>query len=221
MLVSFFVAAAFAEKWVEVGSQLECDGYNGEKYMQSSQGKVATVEACKKLCEDAASCKSISYFKTKWCSHWSTSCTKTKWNKKVLVSLSMDIADKIDEEDSSDEEDTYLEIGAGLVCDHEDGEKYLDSSRGKVATLEACKQSCDDAELCKSVSYFKTKWCSHWSTPCAKTREHKKVAMSLSKSQSILDSFNLVEVVSDGRAKIFSLDSFSVDLDDKLDLGSS
>ena len=115
------------------------------------------------------------------------------------MSLTLDIADEIDEEKN---EDTWSEIGAGLVCDHEDGEKYLDSSRGKVPTLEACQQSCEDAKLCKSVSYFKTKWCSHWSTPCAKTREHKKVAMSLSK-HSI---FQQVEVAQGGSGKIYSLD---------------
>ena len=188
-LFSFFFAASFAEKWVEVGSQLECDGYAGEVYMDSSRGKVQTLDACKKSCEDTASCKSITYFKTKWCTHWSTPCTKTRWKRKVAISLTLDIADKIDEEKN---EDNWSEIGAELICDHEAGEKYLDSSRGKVQTLEACKQSCDDAKLCKSVSYFKTKWCSHWSTPCTKTQVHKKVAMSL--SLDITDEIDLGDI---------------------------
>ena len=147
------MAAVFAEKWIEIGSQRECDGYAGEVYLDSSQGKVPTLDACKKLCEDQKSCKSISYFKTKWCSHWSTPCTKTRWNKKVAVSLTLD-GKKIEEEKN---DDTWSKIGGGIICDHEAGEKYLDSSIGKVPTLEACKQSCNHAKLCKSVSY--TGWC--------------------------------------------------------------
>ena len=65
LAVSLFVASVFAEKWVEVGSQLECDNYAGDVYLESSRGKVATLGECKKLCEDAKSGKNVSYFKTK------------------------------------------------------------------------------------------------------------------------------------------------------------
>ena len=66
-----------------------------------------------------------------------------------------------------------------MVCDGNDGEVYLESSRGKVPTLAACKASCESAQGCKSISYFKSGWCTHWGTPCKKTRRNKKVVISL------------------------------------------
>ena len=73
--------------WTEIGAKLECHGYDGEIYLESSRGKVPTLAECKDSCESAAKCQSISYFKSGWCSHWSTPCAKTKWNKKVSMSL--------------------------------------------------------------------------------------------------------------------------------------
>ena len=66
---------------------MECHGYDGEVYLESSRGKVPTLSECKQSCVSAQGCSSISYFKSGWCSHWSTPCKKTKWNKKVVASL--------------------------------------------------------------------------------------------------------------------------------------
>ena len=160
--------------WAEVGSKVVCDGSAGEVHLDSSDGKVPTLEACKQSCKIAKGCKSISYFTTKWCSHWSTPCTKTKYDKRVAMSLRMQAKPR-----------TWVEVGAKLECDgYTDGdgwggEIYLKSSPGKVPTLEDCKKSCEDSLGCRSISYFTTKWCSHWSTSCKKTRSRKKVAMSL------------------------------------------
>ena len=74
-------------KWIEIGAKLECHGYDGEVYLESSRGKVPTLAKCKESCEKAQGCQSISYFKSGWCSHWGTPCTKTRWNKKVVISL--------------------------------------------------------------------------------------------------------------------------------------
>ena len=142
--------------------------------METSQGKVPNLEICKASCEIVEGCKSISYFKTGWCSHWSTLCEKTKRNKKVLVSLR-----------TKAEPRTWIEVGAKRECHGYTngigwgGEIYMESSPGKVASLEACKKSCENNRRCKSISYFNTKWCSHWDTPCTETRYRKKVAMSL------------------------------------------
>ena len=153
---------------IEVGPKLECDGSAGEVYMKSSRGKVATLEACEQSCVSTAGCKSFSYFHSGWCSHWGTHCSKTKWNKKVAMSARV----------ASIKPRTWTDIGAGVECDGSAGEVYMKSSRGKVATLEACKQSCADTAGCKSFSYFKSGWCSHWATFCSKTKWNKKVAMS-------------------------------------------
>ena len=154
--------------WIEVGSKLECDTSAGEVYLQSSRGRVPSLEACKKSCEDAKGCKSISYFNSKWCSHFSTLCTTTKWKKKVAMSVRMKAEPR-----------TWMEVGPKLECDTSAGEVYLQSSRGRVPSLAACKKSCEDAKGCKSISYFNSKWCSHFSTLCTTTKWKKKVAMSL------------------------------------------
>ena len=81
--------------WIEIGAKLECHGYDGEVYLESSRGKVPTLAKCKDSCESVPKCQSISYFTSGWCSHWSTPCTKTKWNKKVALSLRLSLASDV------------------------------------------------------------------------------------------------------------------------------
>ena len=56
----------------------ECDVANGEVYVPASSAKQADLAACKKTCEDEANCKSISFFRSGWCSHYSTCCKNRK-----------------------------------------------------------------------------------------------------------------------------------------------
>ena len=170
---NWFAKAKPLRNWVEVGPKLECDGSAGEVYLKSSRGKVLTVEACKESCKAAKGCESITYYKSKWCTHWRTPCTKTKWKKKVALSLRMKAEPR-----------SWIEVGTKLECDGSAGEVYLESSRGKVPTLKACMKSCEDAEECKSITYYTSKWCTHWGTPCTKTKwggsSNKQVVISLS-----------------------------------------
>ena len=73
--------------WREVGSKRVCDVSAGETYLSKSPGKVSNLEECKKTCEDASGCQSITYFKSGWCSHFGTACTKTKKNSKAVIAL--------------------------------------------------------------------------------------------------------------------------------------
>merc|ERR1712032_109029 len=75
-------------EWKDVGAKVVCDVSAGEVYLQSSPGKVSALDECKKLCEDAASCQSITFFKSGWCSHFASECTKTKRNPKAVQALS-------------------------------------------------------------------------------------------------------------------------------------
>merc|ERR1712151_870508 len=68
--------------WQSVGSKLQCDTGAGEVYLQSSPGKVSGIELCKMSCEDSEECQSITYYKSTWCSHYSTPCTNTKKSNK-------------------------------------------------------------------------------------------------------------------------------------------
>ena len=71
--------------WVEAGSNAQCDAGAGEVYRSQSPGKVSDIDACKKSCEDDPKCKSITFFNSGWCSHFSTDCKKTKWASKAIA----------------------------------------------------------------------------------------------------------------------------------------
>ena len=71
--------------WVEVGSNAQCDAGAGEANQSQSSGKVADIAACKKSCEDDAGCKSITFFTSGWCSHFSTGCTNTKSSSNAIA----------------------------------------------------------------------------------------------------------------------------------------
>ena len=76
--------------WVVVGYDVNCDTAKGEVYMKQSPGKLPNIEACQKACEADSQCKSIAYFnnRKRWCSHYSTACTKTVfWKKSVALRL--------------------------------------------------------------------------------------------------------------------------------------
>ena len=71
--------------WGHIHQTAECHVSGGEVYLENSPGKVASLDQCKKSCENAAGCQSITYFNSGWCSHFSTPCTKTKLNNKAVA----------------------------------------------------------------------------------------------------------------------------------------
>merc|ERR1719486_631563 len=73
-------------KWEQVGTQVECDAAKGESYLKKSSGKVSNIEQCRKSCEDNARCKSITYFKSGFCGHFSTMCTNVVKRSKAATS---------------------------------------------------------------------------------------------------------------------------------------
>ena len=74
-----------ARAWRVVGSGVACDKFAGEVYLESSRGKIPSLEACKELCEVVADCRSITYFQSGWCSHFSTPCVNTKHNRMAVA----------------------------------------------------------------------------------------------------------------------------------------
>ena len=74
-------------------------------------------------------------------------------------------------------------------CDAGAGEVYLDWSPGKKLKppgIASCKESCENDEKCQSITLFQSGWCSHFSTPCAKTKKaNKAVSWTLSKSPGL------------------------------------
>jgi len=59
---------------------------------------------------------------------------------------------------------TWQEVGYGLACDNTAGEVSLPSP-GKVS-LGDCQKACEDLDQCKSITFWPSKWCSHFSTTC-------------------------------------------------------
>merc|ERR1712037_892142 len=70
--------------WANVGSNIQGDAGAGEVYRSQSPGKVSDLAACQKSCENDAGCKSITFFNSGWCSHFSTGCTETKSASKAI-----------------------------------------------------------------------------------------------------------------------------------------
>merc|ERR1712187_219390 len=71
-------------KWVDRFANTACDRASGEKYLGTSSKKVSDEDACKKSCEDAAACKSITFWSGGWCSHFSTECKATKEDSNAI-----------------------------------------------------------------------------------------------------------------------------------------
>lgn len=72
-------------KWGHSSHNVKCDQSAGEKIMRQSSVTVPSLEECKQSCEDAVGCRSITYFKTGWCAHFSTPCTNIKKSGKAIV----------------------------------------------------------------------------------------------------------------------------------------
>ena len=159
----------------------ECDAGAGEVYMSSSPGLV-TLAQCLDKCEQSSSgCKSITYYeKSGWCSHFSTTCEKTKQGANTV---------------SFSKVHGFRTLGWAMVdfhveCDTKKGENYLESSPGEDTQrhgIEGCIRACDLSADCQSVTYHqwflmgsyihqgKKKdslgYCKHFSTTCKNTKQ--------------------------------------------------
>ena len=86
-----------------VRNDAACDTSSGEANSKHSPGKSPSLEACQRSCEAAADCQRITFSNAELCSHFSTSCSKTKWNKKaVALQLSFDMLNHLDRDDSGE-----------------------------------------------------------------------------------------------------------------------
>ena len=63
--------------------------------------------------------------------------------------------------------------GPSGQCDTNAGEVYIPGTSKKVFSLDQCKESCERALGCQSVTFFQNGWCAHFSTPCANTKDNK------------------------------------------------
>merc|ERR1712222_244816 len=73
--------------WQSVGSNAECDTSAGETYVKQSSGKFSDLEACQASCQNAAGCASITFYKSGWCSHYSTPCTESTRKRSAVGAM--------------------------------------------------------------------------------------------------------------------------------------
>jgi hypothetical protein len=137
----------------------ECDVSQGEKYLAQSSAKVSDYAACKKSCNDAAACQSITFYNSGWCSHFSTRCEKTKPSRNANAERLKDFRTTPAANNAKREE-----------CDVSQGEIFLPPSSSQVADYAACEKSCNDAAMCQSITFYAHGWCSHFSTKCEKRK---------------------------------------------------
>merc|ERR1712010_387850 len=103
-------------------------------------------------CEARIHCQSMVYFADGTCSLFRTQCThRVPEPTATSVTLKADFFNH-------------------QVCDESQGEILLPDSSGNVADVAACQKSCDDEPKCKSTTFFKSGWCSHYSTCCTKRK---------------------------------------------------
>ena len=80
---------------------------------------------------------------------------------------------------------TWAAILKNTACNVRAGEKYLSASSKKVSNKEACKKSCEDATACRSITFFKGGWCSHFSTECKERKaDSNAISIQLSRKSS-------------------------------------
>merc|ERR1712032_394970 len=170
-----------------IGTNAECDTKNGEVYLKDSPGRVQSIGVCQQACRGNKQCKSITFFKSGWCSLYSTPCTKIKKKKGAIA---MRVATPTTKAATTTAKPKpvattkgagkWVDIGNNIECDTGRGEQYMRSSPRKVSSFNKCKKSCEDSNTgCESVTYFRSSgWCSHFSTPCGKFKKKKNAVSS-------------------------------------------
>ena len=73
--------------WQSLGSKKGCDTNAGEVYMREESDNFSDLEACQASCENAADCQSITFYKSGWCSHYSTPCTKPTLKRSAVGAM--------------------------------------------------------------------------------------------------------------------------------------
>ena len=136
-----------------VTNGLKCDNSNGERWMGKSDQ--TSVEKCVQKCKDTKGCLAITYYPHGGCDQFSTCCEKTvKGDNTHAIAVPKG-----------------AQCPSHSECDVTQGEVYIGSSSKKVADYDTCKKSCMDDAVCQSITYYVDGWCSHFSTPCTKTRD--------------------------------------------------
>jgi len=151
----------------------QCDIEQGEIWL--SEAKKADFAACKKACEDAARCQSITYYQNRGsCSLFATKCQGVKDNDAATAALVREFQPPAPEQC---ELDGTCTVSHGQQCDIGQGEVYMSDGSAELSYAE-CKQACLDRTACQSITYFAHGWCSLFQSQC-EHRQYFKDAISV------------------------------------------
>jgi len=154
-------ATAKAVSMASVTQQTKCDQNAGEIRRWPSSGLVSDLAACKKSCKDEPGCKSITYWaQWKYCGHFSTKCSK---RAPALNAVSMRL--------KTDTIVASRDVNTIQITDQQCNSPKLSTSPGFVDSLAVCVELCEASGDCESVTFFSSKWCSHFSTICANLKQ--------------------------------------------------
>merc|ERR1712032_173407 len=118
--------------------------------------------ACAQSCHKSAQCNSVTFYSSGWSSHFSSTCE----HKGVNLGATSVIFPSGNKPTTPAAELPANSVKiSGRACDAAKS-GYLDSSPGVLDNLAACAQSCQKSTQCNSVTFYSSKWCSHFSKGC-------------------------------------------------------
>merc|ERR1712037_635744 len=125
-------------------------------YLDSSPGVLDNLAACAQSCQKSTQCNSVTFYASKWCSHFSTTCTSFVTDSGA-ISVTFRQSSNKPTTPAAKLPANSVKI-SGRACDAAKS-GYLDSSPGVLDNLAACAQSCQKSTQCNSVTFYSSKWC--------------------------------------------------------------
>merc|ERR1712032_384473 len=150
-----------------------------EKYLANSPGFVPSLAECAQLCEVSDECMSVTLYNSKWCSHFSSTCSSLRDSPGSTV---------VKFQSRSHAGSWTLKTAYGRACDFGTEGGYIGSSSQNRASLSECLDSCAVTHGCKSVVfYYSSNFCSHVSTACTLTKTSPDaVSFSMTSTRRLL-----------------------------------
>lgn len=129
----------------------------------NSSGKLPTIEACKRTCENSPECQSIMFFKTGWCNHFKTPCVATtrRGNAKAMRLIRGGPTEVVPNTAATHTPTkmthattttfSWVKKAFGYTCSTAAGEELI-RSFATGFDLATCQRSCANTAVCKGYA---------------------------------------------------------------------
>jgi hypothetical protein len=153
--VSYTIPDGYVAGEVESQNSNQQCNLASEGYLTNSPGIVSHLDFCVDLCAQSSECNSVTLYPDGFCSHFTGKCTqRSSYSGAVAITVKANTRYPF-----------YSLVAYDKEC-HLGKEEYMPGSSKYVSTLRKCLESCDAVALCKSVTFYHDKFCSHFSSPC-------------------------------------------------------